>query len=147
VVIGGTREFAAPRRRVWELLVDPEVLADFLPGVQSLHVEDASHWSAEMRLPKSPVALTLDFHLVEEQPPEHALLKAAGKRFGASVDVRTAFDLADADGSTAMAWSADIDLGGLLSRFAPALEPVAQRQAAKFLDDLDRRLRVSPGSR
>lgn len=142
MVIGGTREFAAPRARVWELLVDPEVLADFLPGVQALHVTDASHWSAEMRLPKSPVAVTLHFQLVEERPPEHALLKASGKRFGASVDVRTAFDLAEADGGTAMAWSADIDLGGMLSRFAPAIEPVAQRQAAKFLDDLDRRLKA-----
>ncbi len=140
MVIGGTREFAAARERVWELLVDPEVLADFLPGVQSLDVKDPSHWSAEMRLPKAPVALTLHFELVEERPPEHALLRAKGKRLGASVDVHTAFDLTDAGGRTAMAWSADIDLGGMLNRLAPAVEPVAERQAAKFLDDLERRL-------
>ena len=142
VVIGGTREFAAARERVWELLVDPEVLADFLPGVQSLDVKDPSHWSAEMRLPKAPVALTLHFELVDERPPEHALLRAKGKRLGASVDVRTAFDLTDAGGRTAMAWSADIDLGGMLNRLAPAVQPVAERQAAKFLDDLERRLAV-----
>jgi uncharacterized protein len=140
VVIGGTREFAAARERVWDLLVDPEVLADFLPGVRSLDVEDASHWSAEMRLPKSPVALTLDFELVERTPPEHALLRAKGKRLGASVDVCTAFDLTDAGGHTVMAWSAEIDLGGLLNRLAPAIEPVAERQASKFLDDFERRL-------
>ena len=142
MVIGGTREFAAARDRVWELLVDPKVLADFLPGVQSLAVDDASHWSAEMRLPHTPVALTLKFELVEQRPPEHALLKARGKRLGASVDVRTAFDLTDVDGATAMAWSADIDLGGMLNRLAPAIEPVAERQAAKFLDDLDGRLKA-----
>ena len=140
MVIGGTREFNAPRERVWELLVDPEVLADFLPGVESLAVKDASHWSADMRLPKSPVALKLHFELVDQQPPEHALLKAKGKKLGASVDVRTAFDLTDVEGRTAMAWSADIDLGGMLNRLAPAIEPVAERQAAKFLDDLERRL-------
>jgi carbon monoxide dehydrogenase subunit G len=140
VVIGGTREFAAERERVWELLVDPEVLADFLPGVQSLDVNDPSHWSAEMRLPKSPVALTLHFELVDQRPPEHALLRAKGKRLGASVEVRTAFDLTDAGGRTAMAWSADIELGGMLSRFGSAIEPLAERQAAKFLDDLERRL-------
>ena len=123
MVIGGTREFAAARERVWELLVDPEVLADFLPGVQSLDVKDALHWSAEMRLPHSPVSLTLDFELVEQTPPEHALLKAKGKRLGASVDVRTAFDLTEAGGRTAMAWSADIDLGGMLNRLAPAIQP------------------------
>jgi carbon monoxide dehydrogenase subunit G len=140
VVIGGTREFNAPRERVWELLVDPKVLIDFLPHVQDLHVSDDTHWSAEMRLPKSPVALTLNFELVEQTPPEHALLNAKGKRLGASVDVRTAFDLTDVEGATAMAWSADIGLGGMLNRLAPALQPVAERQAVKFLDDLERRL-------
>ena len=140
MVIGGTREFNAPRERVWQLLVDPKVLIDFLPHVQDLNVADDTHWSAEMRLPKSPFALTLNFELVEQTPPEHALLNAKGKRLGASVDVRTAFDLTDVEGTTAMAWSADIGLGGMLNRLAPALQPVAERQAVKFLDDLERRL-------
>jgi carbon monoxide dehydrogenase subunit G len=140
VVIGGTREFSAPRERVWTLLVDPEALIDFLPHVQGLDLKDDTHWSAEMRLPMSPLALTLNFELVEQTPPEHALLNAKGKRLGASVDVRTAFDLTEIDGTTAMAWSADINLGGMLNRLAPALQPVAERQAVKFLDDLERRL-------
>jgi carbon monoxide dehydrogenase subunit G len=140
VVIGGTREFAAARERVWELLVDPHVLADFLPGVESLEVTNPRHWSAAIRLPMSRVSLPLAFELVEQARPEHALLKAHGRRFGASVDVRTAFDLTEAAGRTAMVWSADIDLGGMLNRLAPAIEPVAERQAAKFLDDLERRL-------
>jgi len=140
VVIGGTREFAAQRERVWDLLVDPHVLADFLPGLESLEVADETHWSALMRLPHSPVSLKLAFELAERRRPEHALLHADGKKLGASVAVRTAFDLTDAAGATAMAWSADVALGGMLRRVESALKPVAQHQAEHFLDGLEKKL-------
>ena len=93
-----------------------------------------------MRLPMSPISLDLAFELVERRRPGHALLSAKGKRLGASANVRTTFDLEAAGEGTAMAWSADVELGGMLGRLAPAMRPVAQRQAEKFLDKLERKL-------
>ena len=138
--IEGTRDFAAPREQVWDALVDPQLLGEFLPGLESLNVRDETHWSAVMRLPLSPISLNLDFELVERDRPGHALLRAKGKRMGASADVRTNFDLAPAGDATAMAWWADVELGGMLGRLAPAMRPVAQHQAEKFLDKLERKL-------
>jgi carbon monoxide dehydrogenase subunit G len=140
VRIEGTREFEALREQVWDALVDPELLAEFLPGLDSLKVRDETHWSAVMRLPHSPISLTLAFELLERRRPEHALLEAAGKRLGASATVRTTFALAEADGRTAMTWFADVELGGMLGRLAPAMRPVAQQQAERFLDKLEKRL-------
>jgi carbon monoxide dehydrogenase subunit G len=140
VQIEGTKHFAAPPARVWDALVDPELLAGFLPGVQSLQVADDSHWSAVMRLPMSPVSLTLRFELRERARPDRALLQARGKRFGGSADVETTFDLVAAGEGTEMGWAADIRLGGTLSRLGPMLRPVAQQQAERFLDRLERRL-------
>jgi carbon monoxide dehydrogenase subunit G len=141
VHIEGVKRFAATRERVWDALVDPELLARFLPGVQSLDVYDEAHWAALMKLPHSPVSLTVEFELRERNRPERALLEARGKRFGASVHARTSFDLAAGDpDATEMAWSADIDFGGALKRVTPMLRPVAQQQAERFLDRLDRRL-------
>ena len=91
--IGGTRQFAAPREQVWDALVDPQLLSEFLPGLESLKVKDETHWSATMRLPMSPISLDLAFELVERRRPGHALLSAKGKRLGASANVRTTFDL------------------------------------------------------
>jgi hypothetical protein len=140
VHIEGVKRFAAPPDRVWDALVDPELLADFLPGVQSLDVYDDAHWAALMRLPHSPVSLTVEFELRQRSRPDRAVLEARGKRFGASVNAQTSFDLAaDGDG-TEMAWGADIDFGGALKHLAPMLRPVAQQQAQRFLDRLDRRL-------
>jgi carbon monoxide dehydrogenase subunit G len=140
VRIEGTRSFAASRERVWDALVDPQLLGEFLPGLESLKVKDEAHWSAVMRLPMSPISLSLNFELVERSRPGHAVLTAKGKRLGASADVRTTFDLAEAASGTTMAWSADVELGGMLGRLAPAMRPVAQHQAEKFLDKLERKL-------
>jgi uncharacterized protein len=141
VHIEGVKRFVAPRERVWDALVDPELLADFLPGVQSLDVYDEAHWAALMRLPHSPVSLTVDFELRERVRPDRALLEARGKRFGAALTAHTSFDLAqDGGGGTEMAWGADIEFGGALKHITPMLRPVAQQQAERFLDRLDRRL-------
>jgi carbon monoxide dehydrogenase subunit G len=140
VHIAGTKRFAAPRERVWDALVDPELLADFLPGVQSLDVADSTYWSAIMRLPLAPVSLTLQFELRENDRPRSALLVARGKRLGASVEAETAFDLRPEGDETEMAWAADVALGGTLSRLGPMLRPIAQQQAERFLERLDRRL-------
>jgi carbon monoxide dehydrogenase subunit G len=142
VHIEGVKRFVAPRERVWDALVDPELLADFLPGLQSLDVYDDAHWAALMRLPHSPVSLTVDFELRERVRPDRALLEARGKRFGAALTAHTSFDLAqDGDGGTEMAWGADIEFGGALKHITPMLRPVAQQQAERILDRLDRRLR------
>ena len=138
--IEGVKRFAASRERVWDALVDPALLADFLPGVQSLDVYDDAHWAALMRLPHSPVSLTVEFELRERDRPDRAVLQARGKRFGASVAASTSFDLSPNGDETEMAWSADIDFGGALKRITPMLRPVAQQQAERFLDRLDRRL-------
>jgi carbon monoxide dehydrogenase subunit G len=140
VHIEGVKRFAAPRERVWDALVDPELLAGFLPGVQSLDVYDDAHWAALMRLPHSPVSLTVEFELRERARPERAVLDARGKRFGAALTAHTAFDLAPDGEETEMTWAADIDFGGALKRVTPVLRPLAQQQAERFLDRLDRRL-------
>lgn len=138
--IGGTKQFAAPPERVWDALVDPALLADFLPGMQSLEVVDETHWSAVMRLPASPVSLTLHFELRERLRPDRALLIAQGKRLGGTARVETAFDLVAAGDGTDMTWAAEVALGGTLSRLGTMLRPIAQQQAERFLDRLERTL-------
>jgi uncharacterized protein len=140
VHIEGTKRFAAPPTRVWDALVDPALLAGFLPGIQSLEVADESHWSAVMRLPMSPLSLKLDFKLDERVRPDRALLHARGKRLGGSAEVETSFDLAPAGQGTDMSWAADIELGGTLRRLSSVLRPVAQQQAERFLGRLEGRV-------
>ena len=139
--IEGTRRFDAPRETVWDALVDPHLLADFLPGIRELEVADASHWTAVMKLPLSPVSLKLDFEVRERRRPDHALLHARGKRLGAGADVASSFALS-ADGvGTRIEWHADVELTGALRGLGGgALRPIAEQQADRFLDRLDEQI-------
>jgi uncharacterized protein len=137
-VVEGQRRFAAPPKRVFALLTDPDVVASAMPAVRSHTVIDADHWNAKVKppLPFAP-SFTIRFEVLDRRPPEHAALHA----HGGGADVTSTFDLAaDGDG-TLMHWRTDIHLSGLLSHFhGPGLDTVAQRQALRTLDAVERAL-------
>jgi carbon monoxide dehydrogenase subunit G len=137
-VVEGERRFEAPRERVFELLVSPEVVLAGMPAVRSHSVVDADHWRAKVKppLPLAP-AVTIRFEVVSRRPPEHAELRA----HGGGADVRSTFDLVEEEGATLMRWRTELHLGGPLGILAgPGLEPVARRQAERTLDEVRRRL-------
>jgi carbon monoxide dehydrogenase subunit G len=137
-VVDGERRFAAPPERVFALLTDPDVVASAIPAVRGYSVIDPDHWHAKVKppLPFAP-SITIRFEVLDRRPPEHAALHA----HGGGADVTSTFDLsADGEG-TLMHWRTEIRLSGLLSRFSgPGLEAVAERQAARTLDAVERAL-------
>jgi carbon monoxide dehydrogenase subunit G len=137
-VVAGERSFAAPPERVFALLVDPHVVVSAIPAVRDHRVVDESHWEAHVKLPV-PLApkLTVRFEVLERRPGEHASLRA----HGAGADVASTFELAPADGGTAMTWRAEIRLSGALGRLVGGgLDAVARRQAERTLDAVERAL-------
>jgi carbon monoxide dehydrogenase subunit G len=137
-VVEGERRFAAPRTRVFELLTSPDVIASALPAVRGHRVVDADHWEAKVKppLPLAP-SVTIRFEVLERRPPEHAALHA----HGGGADVTSRFDLAEEGGETVMRWRTDLHLTGLLARVGgPGLHAVAERQAARTLDAVERAL-------
>jgi carbon monoxide dehydrogenase subunit G len=137
-VVEGERRFAAPPERVFALLTDPDVVASAMPAVRGHSVIDADHWHAKVKppLPFAP-SITIRFEVLDRRPPEHAALHA----HGGGADVTSTFDLAADGEGTLMHWRTEIRLSGLLSRFAgPGLEAVAERQATRMLDAVERAL-------
>ena len=137
-VVEGQRRFAASPERVFALLTDPDVAASAIPAVRSHSVIDADHWNAKVKppLPFAP-SITIRFEVLDRRPPEHAALHA----HGGGADVTSTFDLAAEGDGTLMHWRTEISLSGLLSRFAgPGLDAVAERQANRTLDAVERAL-------
>jgi carbon monoxide dehydrogenase subunit G len=137
-IVEGERHFDAPRERVFELLISPEVIASAMPAVRGHEVVDADHWVAKVK-PPIPLApsVTIRFEVLHRRPPEHAELHA----HGGGADVRSTFELAEDGSGTLMRWRTELRLTGLLGRFAgPGLERVAHRQAERTLDAVTRRL-------
>ena len=141
--VEGTREFAAPREAVFAALTDPQLVAEAIPLVGNLQVQDRDRWSAEVKVPLVARApkIRLQFEILERREPEHAQLQAHGKSMGTSVRLASSFDLAERDGGTTLRYDADVTLGGLLGRIPDStLEPAARRAVDALLRSVERRV-------
>jgi carbon monoxide dehydrogenase subunit G len=137
-VVEGERRFEAPRERVFELLTTPDVIASAIPAVRGHKVIDVDHWEAKVKppVPLAP-AVTIRFEVLERRQPEHAALHA----HGGGADVTSRFDLAAEGDATVMTWRTELHVGGVLGRFVGhGLDAMAERQAARMLDAVERAL-------
>ena len=139
--VSGERTFAAPRATVWEVLNDPAAMAKTMPGVESFDIHDDRRWTANVKIPLGlgGLKMTVDMEKVEEREPEFAKLAIKGKGVGAMMNMETSFTLADAaEGSTSMAWSADVKLLGPMASMAQhILQPIVNQQVQQVLTALD----------
>jgi uncharacterized protein len=146
VNVSGEREFAAPRAQVWRVLNDPASMAKTMPGVESFDVHDDKHWTANVKIPLGLGGLTMkiDMEKTEERDPEFAKLNIKGKGVGAMLSMQTSFELADADGGTAMKWSADVRIAGPVGSMGQrVLQPIVNQQVQHVLTALDREVQAA----
>jgi carbon monoxide dehydrogenase subunit G len=137
-VIEGQRRFDAPPERVFALLTDPDVVVPAIPAVRGHTVVDPDHWHAKVKppLPLAP-SITIRFAVLERRAPEHAALRAQG----GGADVTSTFELAPSGDGTLMHWRTELTLSGVIARLVgPGLDAVAQRQATRTLDAVERAL-------
>jgi carbon monoxide dehydrogenase subunit G len=139
VRIEGERVIDAPRERVFAALTDPEVVAQTVPLVERFEVIDAEHWEMVIRVPL-PMArpITLAFEVVEKRAPEYARLRSSGGGLLGGADVDSSFDLTEDPGGTRVRFHAELRFRGALAPAERLLEPIAQRQAARTLDAIER---------
>ena len=142
--IDGTRSFDVPRSVLWDVLNDPAKLAQSLPGVESFAIEDATHWSAHVKVPLGLGGLKLKFNFEKtaERPPEHASLRAKGQGVGAIISMETSFDLAaDGERRTSMAWQADVRVAGQVGSMGQRVfGPIVNQQVENVLASLERQV-------
>ncbi len=142
--IEGVRAFDAAREDVFAALVDPDLVSATMPGLESLEIQDADHWTGQIKLSVAP-RLKVSFEVRERRAPEHARLYAHGKGLGAGLTLDTSFDLAGTEGPTTMSYVVEFSLSGLLGRLGEAaLRPVAERQVDRLLRAVEQRVAGSP---
>jgi carbon monoxide dehydrogenase subunit G len=149
VKVEGTRSYAAPRERVWEVLNDPAEMAGLMPGVEGFEVIDDTHWKAKVKVPLGlgSMRMSIDFERTETRPPEHARLSAKGKGVGAIMSMETQFDLSEEGEGTAMRWEADVRiLGQVASMGQRVVQPIVNQQVESVLSALDARVAARAGA-
>jgi uncharacterized protein len=149
VKLEGTKELAAPRDTVWQVLNDPEQMAKLMPGVEGFEVRDDRHWQAKVKVPLGlgGLRLTVDFEKLEERPPEYSSLKAKGNGVGAIMNMTTNFHLAEEGEQTSMRWEADVRIAGTVGSMGQrVLQPIVNQQVKNVLTALEKTVESKAGS-
>jgi carbon monoxide dehydrogenase subunit G len=146
VIVSGTKELAAPRETVWGVINEPAEMAKLMPGVESFEVHDDRHWTAKVKVPLGlgGLKMTMNFERLEEREPEFASMRAKGQGVGALMDMTTSFTLSENEGTTSMAWEADVKIAGPVGAMGQrVLQPIVNQQVSQVLAALEERVKVA----
>jgi uncharacterized protein len=144
-------EFTVRRRRqeVYDFLTDPQRFAPLLPDFQGLSVQDATHFTVQVKVGVSHIRGTAEvkMHLAESDSPQHALYQGIGSMAGGNVNLTAAFDLDEAGEGTKVRWKGEAQIFGRLASMAGGiLEPLGRKNVQKLIDGLQSALMKSETS-
>jgi hypothetical protein len=143
--IEGTHTFAAPRDKVWPLLLNPEVLASVLPGCQQLEMVAENQFKGVLKIRVGPVQGTFDgvVTLSNISPPQSYSLEISGKGAPGYVNGTGSLELAAENGTTVMQYKGTAQVGGRLASVGQRLlDSSARAIVRQSLEGLDRQVQA-----
>ena len=133
----GKDTIRASRSEVWNFLTDAQSVSKCTPGLESMEIlEPNKKFQAlgAIGLGTVKVKFKTVIEWTELKPPETARMKMSGTAPGSSIDVVSEVHLTDApNGSTEIAWSADVNVvGSIASLAARLMKPVTAKMTQDF---------------
>jgi hypothetical protein len=146
MLLEGDFTFDGPRRTVWDLLQDPEVLAKALPGAQELRQTGPDHYEGVMQIAVGPITaarFTVRVALKDKVPPEGYLMEVDGQgTLGYSRGTARVALAEEGASGTRMHYRADLQIGGKVAAVGQRLlDSVARMMTRKGLEALNEELR------
>jgi carbon monoxide dehydrogenase subunit G len=141
--IHGTHQLNGARERVFAALVDPQVLQRCIPGCESLEQTADNTYLATMKAGVGAVKGTFkgSVRLEDIQAPAHYRMIVEGKGGPGFVKGTGEFDLAGTDSTTAIAYSGEMQVGGVIASVGQRMiEAAAKMLAAKFFSELEKQI-------
>lgn len=133
----GEQRVAAPRAKVWEGLNDPAVLAQCIPGCQSLERDGDNRFVAAAEVKIGPIGARFKgaVELTDLDAPNGYTITGSGNggvagtaKGGAKVRLSDT-----ADGGTLVAYEVDAEVGGRMAQLGgPIIDATAKNLAGKF---------------
>jgi carbon monoxide dehydrogenase subunit G len=140
VQIQGTHLIGAPRARVWELLNDPDALAQCAPGVTELRRDGEDRFAATFTVALGPMKSNFKAAILlkEKTPLEAMTLELSAQSPMGALGAVGRITLTDEGEGTRIAWSGEPRLMGMLAtvggRFA---QSAAKANAETFFTKLE----------
>lgn len=139
--IEGSYTFAAPRERVWQILLDPKIMAQCMPGCESMNEVGPDQYEAVMKVGVASVKGTYKGKVAikDKQPPAHYVLSGEGSGGPGFMQGDVAIDLEESDGKTLLKYSTDAKVGGLIASVGQRmLNGVAKMMVDQFFKKIER---------
>ena len=138
--IEGQYTFNAPRERVWQVLLDPKVLAQCMPGCESMTEVAPDQFEAVMKVGVASVKGTYKgkVSIKDKQPPAHYVLSGEGSGGPGFMQGDVSIDLDEANGQTLLKYSTDAKIGGLIASVGQRmLNGVAKMMVDQFFKKVE----------
>ena len=115
--IEGSYTFKAPRDRVWQVLQDPKVMAQCMPGCEAMTEIGPDQFEATMKVGVASVKGTYKGKVAikDKRPPEHYVLSGEGAGGPGFMKGDVAIDLEDHGEETVLKYSTDAKVGGIIA--------------------------------
>jgi len=115
--IEGSSDIPVARQQVWDAFLDPNVLAKAIPGCEKLEAMGEGEYKATMKVGVGPIKGTFEgkVRLFDLEPPNKYRMAVEGTGGPGFVRGDAGMALSDADNGTHVAYTADIQVGGLIA--------------------------------
>src|SRR5262249_41543112 len=146
----GKTTIAAPREKVWAFLTDPISVSRCTPGLESLEVVVPGRKFralAAVGLGTVKARFATEVEWLDLVKPSHAFMKAHGTARIGAADVTTELTLAEGpDGSTELAWTAEVTVvGTIAAQAARLLTGISTKLTNAFFACVRRKMEVGAG--
>ncbi len=113
----GKYNFKAPREKVWQVLLDPKILAQCMPGCEDLKEIGPDQYEANVKVGIAAVKGTYKakISIKDKQPPSHYVLSGQGSGGPGFMQGDMVIDLEQEGGETLLKYSTDAKVGGLIA--------------------------------
>ena len=141
----GTYKFHAPRDRVWQVLLDPTIIAQCMPGCESMNEVAPDRYEAVMKVGVASVKGTYKGKVAikDKQPPSHYVLSGEGSGGPGFMQGDVAIDLAEREGETILTYSTDAKIGGLIASVGQRMiDGAAKMMINQFFTAMEAELRA-----
>ena len=135
----GTHELDAPRERVYQCLVNPEVLQRCIPGCERLEATGENTFAATIRAGVGSIKGVFNgtARLEHLREPEHLRIVVDGKGSPGFLKGSGDLDLAQLDSGTKVSYTGDVHVGGTIASVGQRMiQGTAKMMATQFFTSL-----------
>jgi carbon monoxide dehydrogenase subunit G len=139
--IEGRQKLNAPRERVYQSLIDPEVLQRCIPGCESLEKTAEDIYAATISAGVGAIkgTFTATVRLEDMRPPDHYRIVVEGKGAPGFIKGSGDFDLEEEAGGTLIKYTGDLQVGGMIASVGQRMiQGTAKMLASKFFTNLEK---------